>query len=120
MLYSSSKGNCAYIKYKNDEFLIDCGASARSIEDTLKSIGTSLANLSAIFITHEHSDHIKGMRILASTFRIPVYASEGTITTLEQTGQLNWPVPVLSIAGLLLFSIGWAMLNLGKKEEETV
>ena len=39
---------------------------------------------------------------------------------LIHTGQLNWPVPVFSIAGLLLFGIGWAMLNLGKKEEETV
>lgn len=39
---------------------------------------------------------------------------------LIQTGQLNWPVPVCTIAGLLLFSIGWAMLNLGEKDEETV
>ena len=37
---------------------------------------------------------------------------------LIDTGMLNWPVPVFSIAGLLLFSIGWAMLNLGKKDEE--
>lgn len=76
MLYSSSKGNSAYIKYKNDEFLIDCGASARSIEDSLQQLGTSLANLSAIFITHEHSDHVRGIHTISKHFDIPFYAPE--------------------------------------------
>ena len=44
--------------------------------------------------------------------------SDGEDDKLVQTGQLNWPVPVCAIAGLLLFSIGWAVLNFGKKESE--
>ncbi len=55
---------------------------------------------------------------------VPSYDSEDEATTepeeLIYTGQLNWPVPVLSIAGLLIFSTGWAMLNLGKKDEEAL
>ena len=72
-LFSSSKGNCTYIRSGGDEFLIDAGVSAKRICDALQSIGTDIKNISAIFITHEHSDHIKGIRILASTYKIPVY-----------------------------------------------
>lgn len=89
MLYSSSKGNCAYIKYKNDEFLIDCGASARSIEDSLKQLGTNLANLSAIFITHEHSDHIRGIHTISKHFDIPFYAPEKSCEYIEHQLEPN-------------------------------
>lgn len=78
MLYSSSKGNSVYIKYKNDEFLIDCGVSAKSIEISLKHLGTSLANLDAIFITHEHSDHIKGLQTIVKHFDMPIYAPKNS------------------------------------------
>ncbi|MBQ6600904.1 MAG: Cna B-type domain-containing protein [Clostridia bacterium] len=58
-----------------------------------------------------------------TTTHSPTQPSENEQTTkpdeLIHTGQLNWPVPVLSVSGLLLFSIGWAMLNLSKKDEET-
>ncbi len=83
MLYSSSKGNSAYIRYKNDEFLIDCGASARSIEDSLHQLGTSLKNLSAIFVTHEHGDHIRGAHTISKYFDVPFYAPERSCDYLE-------------------------------------
>jgi phosphoribosyl 1,2-cyclic phosphodiesterase len=83
MLFSSSKGNSAYIKYKNDEFLIDCGASARSIEDSLRTLGTSIANLSAISITHEHSDHIRGIHTISKYFDVPFYAPERSCEYIE-------------------------------------
>ena len=52
----------------------------------------------------------------------PTGTTESTTKREEliKTGQLNWPVPVFSIAGLLLFSIGWVMFNSGKKDEEAV
>ncbi len=74
MLYSSSKGNCAYVKHGGDEFLIDCGVSAKMIETALNQIGTGLKNISAIFITHEHSDHIKGLPTITKYFSTPIYA----------------------------------------------
>ncbi|MEG2004152.1 MAG: MBL fold metallo-hydrolase [Clostridia bacterium] len=73
-LFSSSKGNVTYIKNKNEEFLIDAGMSARAIENSLNSLGTSLKNIKGIFITHEHSDHVKGLEIIAKYYKIPIYA----------------------------------------------
>lgn len=78
-LFSSSKGNSAYIKYGRDEFLIDCGASARAIETALKTVGSSLSNIKAIFITHEHSDHIRGLSTVCKYFGIPVFAPEASL-----------------------------------------
>lgn len=75
-LFSSSKGNCTYIKYGRDEFLIDCGVSARSIENALKQLDTSLSNINAIFITHEHCDHIRGVDTITKYFKMPVYAPQ--------------------------------------------
>ena len=79
MLFSSSKGNCAYIKYGRDEILIDCGVSARSIEHSLKSLGSNLSNINAVFITHEHSDHIRGLNAVSKHCNAKVYAPEGCL-----------------------------------------
>ncbi|MDL2287716.1 MBL fold metallo-hydrolase [Eubacteriales bacterium OttesenSCG-928-G02] len=73
-LFSSSKGNCTYIRKNGEEFLIDAGISARAIECSLKQLGSSLANIKGIFITHEHSDHIKGLEIVSKHYHIPIYA----------------------------------------------
>ncbi|MBO5869731.1 MAG: MBL fold metallo-hydrolase [Clostridia bacterium] len=83
-LFSSSKGNCSYIKYDRDEFLIDCGVSARAIECSLKQLGTSLSNIDAIFITHEHSDHIKGVGTISKYFKMPIYAPDKSCAHISQ------------------------------------
>lgn len=72
-LFSGSSGNCTYIKSGNTEILIDAGVCARSIEKALISIGTSIDNISDIFITHEHSDHICGLEIISKKKNIPVH-----------------------------------------------
>lgn len=82
-LFSSSKGNAAYIKFGRDEILIDCGVSARSLDRALRSIGTSLSSISALFITHEHSDHIRGLAVATSRLGFPVYAPENCCAYLE-------------------------------------
>lgn len=74
MLYSSSKGNVAYIKCGSDEILIDAGVSARRICSSLTDIGTSINNIKAIFVTHEHNDHINGLQTISKNYKIPVYA----------------------------------------------
>ena len=83
-LFSSSKGNCSYIKYGRDEFLIDCGVLARAIDCALKQLGTGLANIDAIFITHEHSDHIKGVATISKYFNMPIYAPEKSCEHISQ------------------------------------
>lgn len=74
MLFSSSKGNVAYVKCGSDEILIDAGVSARRICASLEDIGTSIENIKAIFVTHEHNDHIGGLGTISKHHKIPIYA----------------------------------------------
>ena len=66
-LFSSSSGNCIYIGTSDGGILIDAGVSAKRITSALDSIGVSPESIGAIFITHEHSDHVNGLRVFAGT-----------------------------------------------------
>lgn len=68
--------------------MIDVGVSAKQALTALDCIGVDIKDIGAIFVTHEHTDHIKGLRALASKFNIDVYTSQGTMTALENTGKL--------------------------------
>ncbi|MBQ9940514.1 MAG: MBL fold metallo-hydrolase [Clostridia bacterium] len=72
-LFSGSDGNCTYIKSGNTEILIDAGGSAKRIDCALKQIDTSLCNINAIYITHEHSDHVASLQVILKNLKIPVY-----------------------------------------------
>jgi phosphoribosyl 1,2-cyclic phosphodiesterase len=72
-LFSGSQGNSCYVSCGNTEILIDAGKSCGAIEKSLNALGTSLSRISAIFITHEHTDHIGGLEIISKKFQIPVY-----------------------------------------------
>jgi phosphoribosyl 1,2-cyclic phosphodiesterase len=78
-LYSGSSGNCSFVESGGSAILIDAGVSTRSIVKALDSIGSDIKKIAAVFITHEHSDHIKGLITLTSKYKIPVYANGGTI-----------------------------------------
>lgn len=75
-LYSGSKGNCTYIRAGQDEILIDAGRSFRALSSALASVGGDLERIKAIFITHEHSDHISALEMLSKKFRIPIHITE--------------------------------------------
>lgn len=77
-LASGSSGNSTYIGNDNTNILIDAGVSGIKIENALKSINVSPKNIDAIFITHEHSDHIIGVGVLSRRYDIPIYATENT------------------------------------------
>lgn len=78
-MFSGSSGNCTYVSDGVSALLIDAGVSTRAICNALKSIGSDIGKVAGIFITHEHSDHIKGLKTLLSKHKIPVYANTGTI-----------------------------------------
>ncbi|MBR7146210.1 MAG: MBL fold metallo-hydrolase [Oscillospiraceae bacterium] len=84
-LASSSSGNCSVLRTETECFLIDAGISCRRIETALREKGLSLASLSAIFITHEHTDHIGGLATLLKKCSAPIYASRGTAGALRNT-----------------------------------
>ncbi len=92
-LFSSSSGNSTFIGSAKTGILIDAGVSAKRLKEALISRELDPAALGGIFITHEHSDHIKGMRILASTYNIPVYATAGTMDFLEENGHVTSKFP---------------------------
>ena len=77
-LYSGSSGNSLLIQTENTKILIDAGESAKKIIDALSSIDVKPNDLNAILVTHEHSDHIKGLGTLSKKYNIPVYANQKT------------------------------------------
>ncbi len=88
-LFSGSKGNSVYIGAGTTGILIDAGVSAKRLETALCERDIAPASIAAIFVTHEHSDHIAGLRVFASRYATPVYASEGTLTALCEMGTVN-------------------------------
>lgn len=87
-LFSSSSGNCTFIGSGTGGILVDVGVSAKQALAALDCIGVDIKDIGAIFVTHEHTDHIKGLRALASKYGIDVYSSKGTLSKLEDMGKL--------------------------------
>lgn len=77
-LASGSKGNCIYLGTDNTKILIDAGLSAKSIIAKLAEINVDIQDIDAILITHEHGDHIQGLKVLALRMGIPVLANTET------------------------------------------
>ena len=77
-LGSGSRGNATLISQGKTTLLVDCGFSARETEKRLQKLGLDASKLSAIVVTHEHADHVNGVRVLARKYRLPVYATTGT------------------------------------------
>ena len=72
-LFSGSSGNCIYVKYGDEEILLDAGVSFKKICTALDCIGTNIANIKAVLVTHEHSDHVSGIPVLARHTDIPIF-----------------------------------------------
>ena len=89
-LYSSSSGNCSVISAGGTKVLVDAGLTGKAIESALAQVGIMPSQLSAILITHEHIDHIKGVGVLSRRYNLPVYANEGTWKAMaEQVGSVG-------------------------------
>ena len=86
---SGSSGNCIYTGTEKAGILIDAGISAKRIEQGLASIDRSIREMKGIFISHEHSDHIKGLGVLARKYHIPIYGTKGTIEAIKKTSSLG-------------------------------
>ena len=109
-LASGSEGNCLVIDAEGTRILVDAGISTRRIKTTLEQLGIALAQVDAILITHEHSDHISGLQTLVKHHRIPIYASPATAC------QLAWRIagigPMLrEVQRLTPFTVGAARIT---------
>jgi phosphoribosyl 1,2-cyclic phosphodiesterase len=83
ILGSGSSGNCAYLEAGETRLLIDAGFSGRQIRQRLASIGRAPEGLTGILITHEHSDHIQGLKAIAAKLNIPLYCNRHTREAIE-------------------------------------
>ena len=86
---SGSSGNCIYVGSDNAHVLVDIGISGKKMEAGLNSLELTGRDLDGILITHEHSDHIKGVGVIARKYGIPIYATGGTVDAMLRTGSLG-------------------------------
>ncbi len=86
-LFSGSGGNCIYVKHGKTEILIDAGKSALSVEKSLASVGTSMENISAIFVTHEHSDHISALEIISKKYSVPIHITSPSLDFISRSSK---------------------------------
>ncbi len=100
-LNSGSNGNCYYIGNEREAVLVDVGISCRETEKRMKQLGLSMKIVKAIFVSHEHGDHIKGVSTLANKYNLPVYITPVTakhgpilIKHLSKSFTANEPVAV--------------------------
>lgn len=86
-LTSGSSGNSIFVGTNQTNILVDCGASAKYIFDTLDEI--KINSIDAILVTHEHIDHICGLGVIMRKYQIPVYITEDTLSTLIENNKLG-------------------------------
>lgn len=105
---SGSSGNCIYIGSGDTDILVDAGISGKRVEQGLNTIGLTGSDINAILITHEHSDHICGLGVLARRFGVPIYATPATIRQIRRQGNLgNIPEELFfEVRADEMFSIG--------------
>jgi len=89
ILGSGSAGNASYVETDETRLLVDAGFSGRQIRQRLATLGRVPENLTAILITHEHSDHISGLAALAEKARLPVYCNRATMEEIKRTLGVN-------------------------------
>lgn len=88
-LISGSSGNATLISDGTTNLLIDCGASAKALERALTEAGSSIREINAILLTHEHSDHVKGVGVLSRKYGFPIYATAKTHSSITNVGEIN-------------------------------
>ncbi len=105
-LNSGSNGNCYYVGNKEDAILVDAGISCREIERRMARLDLSMSKVKALFISHEHTDHISGAAVLSRKYKLPVYITPSTIRqakihiekSLQQTFKTDEAIQIGSLS----------------------
>lgn len=86
---SGSSGNCTYIGGEQSHILVDAGVSCKRIKEGIEALDVKPEELSGIFITHEHSDHIQGLKVFSKKFHIPIYSTAATLEQIKKMGMVE-------------------------------
>jgi phosphoribosyl 1,2-cyclic phosphodiesterase len=114
-LNSGSNGNCYYIGNDTEAVFIDAGLSCRETEKRMKRLGLDMDKVKAIFISHEHGDHIHGLPVIARKYKLPVYI---TTPTLYNSGFLSEGYETISFAGYQPVTIGGLKITAFPKQHD--
>ncbi len=90
ILASGSSGNASLLETEKHRWLIDAGISARRLEERLQARGVDPASLSGVFLTHEHADHSRGLRVFLRRHSLPLYCNELTWLALAEESKVDW------------------------------
>ena len=96
-LYSGSSGNCSVVEENGKFILIDMGKSARLTNKALTELGLDIKNLQGILVSHEHSDHVSGLKVFLKNLRVPVYTGRPTADYLMARDMLPVHIDVQDI-----------------------
>ena len=108
-LFSGSSGNSTYIGNGQDSILVDIGMPAKNIENALFNIGVDANSINAVFITHEHGDHIRGLKVFSKKHKCKFYMTQGTFDALDDKGELDYAdVEIMSDKGV---DVGDMLIN---------
>ena len=85
-LYSGSSGNCSVVRTGEKYIIIDMGKGVRTTSAALKELGLNISDCAGILVTHEHSDHVKGLATFLKKNPLPVYGADDTLDFLDASG----------------------------------
>lgn len=105
-LYSGSSGNSTLISDSGTSLLVDMGRSCRSTLSSLYTLGVSAADLGAILITHEHTDHVSGLMTFLKHYSVPVYGARKTLAYLRRNELVPYTAELVEVDVLSEFSVG--------------
>ena len=83
VMASGSTGNAIYVETDNQKILIDCGLSGKKMGELFSKINRDPSEIDGLLVTHEHSDHIKGLGVFARRYKTPIYANENTWKAMD-------------------------------------
>ena len=88
-IVSGSLGNVTLIHTTNEAILIDCGLSFKRLQEKIEFIGYDISKIKAIFITHEHNDHISGLKTVSNALAVPAYFNIETSLVLKHKKKIS-------------------------------
>ena len=106
VLASGSTGNAVYIEAGSTKILVDAGIGIRQLQTALSEVAVSPGDLQAVLVTHEHSDHIKGLAAVVRKWKVPVYTAAGTWSKVRSLWREEEDLQARQIRSGSVFSLG--------------